>query len=389
MDVADFQAASPIESSPASLKRGATVSSSPPTKKPNLSWKRRKEELLKLRSDSEALQTQLLFLKLRRTHAMMLRAGVGLSEEQKRWKDAAESEKLKCQSAQDENTELKDQLQRCFKACRDLQSVVAVAGAKQRDLVEANRFGAQVLRAELRDGHLLQPRSAVLIALENRLNVRHSELEYLFHQARDSILGPDVDQVNVHREGADGALAAVEFKRNQLIPFDAKTAFRAIWKVMRLGAMPDDQNASVYQRSNDTLVSQGCDMRALPGGGTVVVRVTSMFKRVVIPGGLVVLIELTTEWRVRPARATAWTHKTQDSGWALVHPNAPRPGTSKLQLSVRLRTHEPAAAPSEQKAPTLLTPVVSDVVIPSFGEILRVRLQLVENALLDLALVDK
>ncbi|KAG6618861.1 50S ribosomal protein L1 [Phytophthora cinnamomi] len=384
MDVADFQAGSPIESSSATLKRATDMSSSPPAKKPNLSWKRRKEELLTLRSESEALQTRLMFLKLRRTHAKLLKAGVGLSDEQKRWRDAAESEKRKCRSAQEDNTQLKDQLHRCFKACHDLHMVVAVAGVKQRDLVVANPFVARLLRAELRNGHLLQPSSAVLINLDNRLNARYSELEYLFHHARESILGPDVDQVNVHREGVDGTLAAVEFKRNQFMPFDADKAFRAIWKVMLLGVMPEDENASVFKHSDDTIVSQGCDMRALQGGGTVEVRVTFMVKRVVIPGGFVALIESTSEWRACPAQAKAWTHTTQDSGWALVHPNAPQPGTCQLQLAIRLRTHEPAAA-GEKNAPTLLTRVVGDVVIPSFRDILRSRQQLVENVLLDAA----
>ncbi|EGZ08926.1 hypothetical protein PHYSODRAFT_524171 [Phytophthora sojae] len=350
MDVADFQAASPIELDIAALKRAVEMSPSPPAKKPNLSWKRRKDELLKLRSESEALQTRLMFLKLRKTHAMLLRAGVGLSDEQRHWKNAAESEKRKYQSSKDENTQLKDQLHRCFKACRDLHTVVSVAGVKQRDLVVANPFAARVLRAELRNGHLLQPSSAVLINLETRLNARHSELEYLFHHARESILGPDGDQVTVLREGVDGTSPAVEFRRNQSMPFDATQAFRAIWKVMHMGVIPEDQTVSVIQRTKDTLVSQGHDMRELPDGGSVNVRVT------------------------------AWTHMTHDSGWALVHPNVLRPGTCQFQLSLRLRTH---AAPSEQNGPTLLTPVVSNVVIPSFREMLRARHQLVENALLD------
>lgn len=147
-----------------------------------------------------------------------------------------------------------------------------------------------------------------------------------------------------------------------------------------MGVIPEDQTVSVIQRTKDTLVSQGHDMRELPDGGSVNVRVTVVVRRVVIPGGFVALIESTTKWKARPANAKAWTHMTHDSGWALVHPNVLRPGTCQFQLSLRLRTH---AAPSEQNGPTLLTPVVSNVVIPSFREMLRARHQLVENALLD------
>lgn len=378
MDVADFQTGSPII---ATLKRTASISiaSVPPAKKPNLSWKRRKEELLRLRAETQALETRAMFLKLRRPQATMLKAGVGLSEEQKRWRDAAVSEKQKCQSAQDENTQLKDKLESCYKACNDLQTVLAVAGIKQHNLVVANTYSAKALQAEMRSEHILQLSPTVLTSLENRVNESLSELEYLFNEARESVFGPDIDQVNVRREGVAGTSAMMEFKRNRIMPFDAAKTSSVIWGVMHLGVIPDEHCVRVSKRPDDILASQGCEMQPLEGGDTVDLRVSCVMKRVVVPGGFVVLFESTTEWRARPVQAKAWTHVTRDSGWALIYPDGPRPGTCRIQLAVRVRTD----TADEQNGPTLLTPTVSNVVIPSFREGLNSRHQLVENALLD------
>ncbi|ETN20289.1 hypothetical protein PPTG_03325 [Phytophthora nicotianae INRA-310] len=368
------EADSPILSSISTAKQPPAMTA----KKPNLSWKRRKDELHRLRAEAQALETRVIFLKLQKTQDTLWKAGVGLSEEQKLLREAAANEKQQCQSAREENTQLKGRLERCYKACHDLQTVLSVAGIKQHNLIVANTFAAKALQAEQRSQRLLQLSSDVLTSLANRVNDRLTELDYIIENIRASMFGPDVDQVNVHREGDEGTSASVEFKRNRMMPFDADNTSRVIWDVMHLGVIPDEHCARVIKQSHDTLLSQGCETQALAGGGTVDLVVSCLMKRVLVPGGFIMLIESTTEWQARPAQAKAWTHVTRDSGWALVHPNEERPGTCQVQLAVRLRTED-----TEQNGPTLLTPVVCDVVIPSFGEVLSSRHQLVENALLD------
>ncbi|ETM41419.1 hypothetical protein L914_12800 [Phytophthora nicotianae] len=368
------EADSPILSSISTAKQPPAMTA----KKPNLSWKRRKDELHRLRAEAQALETRVIFLKLQKTQDTLWKAGVGLSEEQKLLREAAANEKQQCQSAREENTQLKGRLERCYKACHDLQTVLSVAGIKQHNLIVANTFAAKALQAEQRSQRLLQLSSDVLTSLANRVNDRLTELDYIIENIRASMFGPDVDQVNVHREGDEGTSASVEFKRNRMMPFDADNTSRVIWDVMHLGVIPDEHCARVIKQSHDTLLSQGCETQALAGGGTVDLVVSCLMKRVLVPGGFIMLIESTTEWQARPAQAKAWTHVTRDSGWALVHPNEERPGTCQVQLAVRLRTED-----TEQNGLTLLTPVVCDVVIPSFGEVLSSRHQLVENALLD------
>ncbi|GMF27177.1 unnamed protein product [Phytophthora lilii] len=378
MDVADFLSGSPLESSPARLKRHIAMPPLPPPKKPNLSWKRRKDELHRLRAETQALETRLTFLKLKRTRYIMMKAGVGLSAERKRWRDAVESEKRRCKAAREENKQLKDKLESCFKASHDLQTVVAVAGRQQHNMLMANTLAAASLQAKMRAEQLLQLRSDVLIGLENRMNKRLAKLECRFRDARACIGSPDIDQVNVHREGVEGSSAAVDFKRNRFIPFDAGRTSCVIWNIMLSGVIPDNQCIRVTKLSDDTLVSQGSHVVPLKSGGTLDLRVTCMMKRVVFRGGFIALIESTSEWQARPCQAKAWTHVTKDSGWALVLPTGPQSATCQLQLAVRIQTDV-----SDENTPSLLTPSVSDVVIPSFREILSSRHQLVENALFD------
>ncbi|POM62793.1 hypothetical protein PHPALM_27998 [Phytophthora palmivora] len=377
MDIADFQATSPFESNTTPHKR--TVEMLPHVKRPNLSWKRRKEELHRLRAESQALETHVTFLKLRRTQMTLMNAGVGLSEEQKRWRDAAAREKQSCQTSRDENKLLNDKLESCIRTCNDLRTVLSVVDIKQQHLIVANAFAAKTLQTEKR----LQLSSTALFSLENRINERHCELEYYFNHIQSTIPGRDVDQVTVHREGVEGTSATLEFKRKRLIPFNADITSREIWNTMHLGVFPADHSLQVSKCSDDTLASQGCETHPLECGGTVDLRVTCLMKRVVIPGGCVMLIESTTEWRARPVQAKAWSHVTTDSGWALVRPNGPRPDTCQLQFAIRLRTEDP----NEQNAVTLLTPTVSDVVVPFFSDLLNTRQQLVENALSPEALV--
>ncbi|KAG1712614.1 hypothetical protein DVH05_000356 [Phytophthora capsici] len=374
MDVVDFASESPLLSSSSSLKQPTSMTLQPSKKKPNLSWKRRKEELHRLRAEAQALETHVLFLKLRRTQDTLLKAGVGLSDDQKQLREDAMSEKQKCRSAQEENTQLKDRLERCYRACHDLQTVLSMAGIKQHNLIVANTFAAKALQAQQQNQSLLQLNSTILT---NRLHERLAELDYFIQDIRRSMAGPDIDEVNVHREGFEGTFASVEFKRNRLLPFDVEETSRVIWNVMRLGVVPGDC-AHVTKCSEDTLISQGRETQRLSCGGTVDLRVSCVMKRIIIAGGFIVLIESTTEWQARPAQAKAWTHVTRDSGWAVVQPAGARPGTCQVQVAVHLRTED-----TEENGPTLLTPVVSDVVIPMFGEVLSARHQLVENALLD------
>ncbi|KAL3670800.1 hypothetical protein V7S43_003986 [Phytophthora oleae] len=376
MDVADFASGSPQLSSSSILKRPASMTLLPTAKKNNLSWKRRKEELHRLRAETQALETRVMFLKLQKTQDTLMKAGVGLSEEQKQLREDAVSERQKCQSAKEENTQLKDRLERCYKACHDLQTVLSVAGIKQYNLIVANNFAVKALQAQRNQS--VQLSSTVLSNLQNRVHERLVELDDFIYDIRASMTGPDIDEVNVHREGFEGTFASVEFKRNRLVPFDAETTSRVIWNVMHLGVVPDEDRAYVTKCSQDTLISQGCETQPLSCGGTVDLRVSSLMKRMIVSGGFIVLIESTTEWQARPAQAKAWTHVTRDSGWAVVQPNETRPDTCQIQLAVRLRTED-----TEENGPTLLTPVVSDVVIPLFGEVLNARYQLVENALLD------
>ncbi|KAL4165662.1 hypothetical protein KRP22_014372 [Phytophthora ramorum] len=381
MDTPDFEpTALEYASHSPPHKQRAEMPPQLPAKKPNLSWRRRKDEIQRLRAETQALETHRMFLQMRRTHDAILHAG--LSEGQRRWKDAAEVEKRRCELARDENAQLKDKLQSCVRACNDLQTVLYVAGTHQSKALLANTLAGRALQTELSTGHHQLLNSDVINVLESRLNEKQAELDALCHAALVSAARTDTDDVHVRRKGVEGASAMVEFTRDRLLPFDIDHTSRVFWGVMNLGVMPDGRSVRVTRHADDIVASQGCESFQLECGGSVELRLCCLMKRVVLPGGgFVVLIESTTEWIARPSRAKWWTHVTQDSGSALVQPCGLKLGTCRFQIGMRLQTQDPAASLQS----TLLTPSVSDIVIPSVRKVISSQHQLLENALLDSA----
>jgi hypothetical protein len=177
VDVSDLLGASQYKCSTKRSKREAEM---PPAKKPNVSWKRRKEELQRLR----ALETRMMFLQLRSIHKAALGADAGTSEGQRRWKKKAHTEKQRCQAARDENVYLKDKLQRCVRASNNLQTVIYTAATRQRKDLVAKTLAARALRAELKSSQRWN--AGVTSLLESRMAERLQQLAHLVDQARVS-----------------------------------------------------------------------------------------------------------------------------------------------------------------------------------------------------------
>ncbi|KAG7375122.1 hypothetical protein PHYPSEUDO_003617, partial [Phytophthora pseudosyringae] len=73
----DHLPASPSDNKPATRKtreNRTTDTSAQPSKSPKPAWKRRKEELQRLRLETKALQGQVAFLRLRETHDKLFEA---------------------------------------------------------------------------------------------------------------------------------------------------------------------------------------------------------------------------------------------------------------------------------------------------------------------------
>ncbi|EGZ08927.1 hypothetical protein PHYSODRAFT_288652 [Phytophthora sojae] len=110
-------------------------------KSANVWWKRKKNELEKLRAESKARETQLTLLQ---TGELETNA-IELSQDQPSWKDAAEVEKQRCQVAQTENERLKMRIKGCLQICGSLQSALSLADTSH---CEMETLVAWALQAE-------------------------------------------------------------------------------------------------------------------------------------------------------------------------------------------------------------------------------------------------
>ncbi|KAJ8561649.1 hypothetical protein ON010_g8032 [Phytophthora cinnamomi] len=377
MDVSDFHAET-LKCENPSLESAS--STKPRPKRPRESWKRRKEDLQKLRAEVQTLQTYKVFLESQL--GVKKKEDDIASENQQRWQHAAEQEKQWCQRSNDYNARLKKKLERCVRACAGIRAVLEATSANQRILLSFRMLQAE---SRLECCHKKTLTSQVFQVLESRVDRRYEELGLICHDAGTRIVTSDVDQVVVRRGGMKQKATALEFNRTHLLPFPIDVACDTVWNVVKLGVISNERCARVHIRSEDILVSQGCFTQPLEDGGSVKMRSQCFMKRVVVPEGCIFFVEAITEWMARPFRSEQWSHVTRDYGWAAVLPVATMPGVCQLQSVMRLQSSECMKNdPRDQLASSLLfSPELSDVMIPTFRSILNSRFQLVDNALLD------
>ncbi|KAL3670801.1 hypothetical protein V7S43_003987 [Phytophthora oleae] len=375
IDVADVQ----CEATNRSTKRQKRRAEQSPASKPSPSWKRRKEELERLRVESHALGMHLAFLGLARTHNAMMNAAFGVSQVQLKWAIAAKTEKQQCQEARKENNRLKEKLRQCTQVCASL-----------RELLTQNSSFAGLLRANYQ---FPVPSIFELEMLESKVDARLDKLELIIKETLVQTPKTDTDQVQVHRTSETDATEVLELKGARLIPFDANKTSETMWSVMKLGVASDANCIRISKSSKTTRASEGCLTETLECGGSVKIRTRCVMKRVPIPDGFLMLVEAITEWLARPNCSNEWRHVTQDSGWAVVYPvhvvsDGSTPRVCQVKTSLCLQTSDIAdiVPKSYSSTPSLLSRAVSGVVVPSFRKILSSRSQLMDNRLLDSSL---
>ncbi|KAK1935564.1 hypothetical protein P3T76_010259 [Phytophthora citrophthora] len=372
IDVADMQFES-IKRSTKSKKRCAETS---PVSNSRPSWKRRKEQLERLRVEAKTLGMHVAFLSLARTHNAMMNAAFGVSQDQLKWAIALKTEKRQCQEAKEENERLKAKLQHCTQVCASLRVLLTQNSSNIGlpraiyELPALNIFGLDML--------------------ESKVDERLGKLEAIIRETLVHTPETDTDRVQVHRMNNTEDAGMLELKRTRLIPFDAKETSETMWSIMKLGVASDENSIRITKSSKSTRASEGCLTESLECGGSVKIRTRCVMRRVPIPDGFLVLIEAVTEWLARPKHLNEWRHVTRDSGWAAVYPvhvasDGPTPRVCQIKTSLCLQTND-CADIEPGITPSLLSRAVSDVVVPSFRKILSSRNQLLDNRLLDSSL---
>lgn len=359
-----------------------------PRKRRSTSWLRRKQELTALRSESEALETQVTFLQLQQTAKMcqQLQPAV-LTEDQEMWKSVAAIAKQECQAAKDENARLKNELEMYTRTSEMLQSQVAQANYQQQELLDSKSGFVNAIRVGIvMTRHLSFENAEIFNMLEGKMGARLHQLDTIIRDALQPI--KEGEQIQICREEGKEAAAAVEFKHARLLPFGQDTTASTIWEIIELGGLVTNQHFQVTKQSPDVvgMASRFTVPLDRASSSTVSVDVHAVAKRFRAPSGMVVLVESHSEWSMNHPTAPTWKQTTEEAGYVVVNEHPLQADGSQRACQLRTAMKLKPDAPDSNscaKAPTTFTGCVGDIVIPSFREILSSHHQSVENFLLD------
>ncbi|KAG2790076.1 hypothetical protein PC129_g7039 [Phytophthora cactorum] len=380
-------------SEPLSTSSKSEVSTNPlPRKRRSSSWLRRKQELLALRNESETLGTKLALLEAQQAHSVLEPRPQSLTEGQELWKSVASIARQECQSSQEENIRLKNELQMYARASEMLQTQLIQANLRQQE----QHYSKTAFENAVRVGIIMSRRlylddSGIFDMLESKVGDRFFELDVIVNAAHQPVLEGAYEHVQVCREDGRDAAATVEFKHTRLLPFGHDTTAKTIWEIIELGGLITDRHFRVAKRSNDVVgMASRFTIPLDPGNcNTVNVDVHAVAKRFTGPVGMVVLVESRSEWSIDHSTASGWKQITEEAGWVAVNEHPQQSEGAKhhacqLQTTMKLR---PNASDVDGCGSTstrqTFTGNIGDVVIPSFREIMSSHHQSVENFLLD------
>ncbi|KAJ8539069.1 hypothetical protein ON010_g12803 [Phytophthora cinnamomi] len=356
-------------------------------KRRSTSWLRRKQELTALRSESEALETQVALLQIQQTTKLC--QPTILTEGQDMWKSIATIARQECQTAQNENERLKNELQMHARVSEMLQSQIVNANSRQQELLDSKTGFVNAVRVGIiMSRHLNFENNEIFSMLENKMDARHHELDSIIREALRPVEEGVSEQIQVCRDDGMEAAAAVEFKHARLLPFGQDVTAGTIWEIIELGGLVTSQRLHVIKQSPNVvgITSRFTIPLDRTNNSTVNVDVHAVAKRFPAPAGVIVLLESHSEWSMNHPTAPTWKQTTEEAGWVAVneHPfqaNGPQ-RACQLRTIMKLKP-EVLGGNSSSKTPTSFSGCVGDVVIPSFREILSSHHQSVENFLLD------
>ncbi|KAE8993786.1 hypothetical protein PR001_g20579 [Phytophthora rubi] len=357
-----------------------------PRKRRSTSWLRRKQELTALRSESEALETHVTFLKIQQTAKLCQPQPAVLTADQEMWKSVAAIARQECQVAQNENARLKNELEMYTRASNTLQLQTVQANLQQQELLDSKSGFVNAVRVGIvMSRHLNIENSDIFNRLESRMGARLHELDTVIREALQPIKGGISEQIQICRENGMEATAAVEYKHARLLPFGQNVTANTIWEIIELGGLTTSQHFHVTKQSQDVvgMASRFTIPLDRASSSTVSVDVHAVVKRFLAPAGMVVLVESHSEWSMNHPTAPAWKQTTEEAGWVVVNGHPLQ--ADGIQRACQLRTTMKLVpeTSSSSKAPTTFTGCVGDVVIPSFREIMSSHHQSIENFLLD------
>ncbi|KAK1935556.1 hypothetical protein P3T76_010251 [Phytophthora citrophthora] len=208
------------------------------TRKKKHSWLRRREELHRLRQETQAMETRVVFLRLQRQNRQ---ASCGFQQKRK---EATTTEQQQLKKAQQENSELKNKV-RASAASRRTASCLSSDVSSAANPIQA------AIEEPLPVAFRIDSESAgIFTTLEAIVDRRFQDLQSILDKLQ--LKSTAVDDVEVHISNGDsGTKAAMEYKCVQVLPFDNVVASKTVWSLVEVCNNPQ-KLSQVVQRSENT-----------------------------------------------------------------------------------------------------------------------------------------
>ncbi|KAG2906906.1 hypothetical protein PC114_g10977 [Phytophthora cactorum] len=308
-------------------------------KKKNQTWLRRKEELNRLRQQTEQMETHIAFLLLKREKRWRLPLD---SVKEMQWK-AAERKLL--QNVLRENAILKSQVPAQIQVLTGLQAAVS-----------AVRTPPSPPRATVK-GQQLQINTSIFSMLETRVDQRFQ------------------DGGGRHK-CCDGVQSV------QVLPLDDVAASIAIWNIIDVGRMPQ-KVSQIVRRSEDTYVVKSCFLLRRDQDTYLLAHADSVMKRHTVPEGRIMLGESTTKWPAYRGDSKLWTHESRESVRFVIRRCPLGPSGLLQQFGCQLNAPGGRSKTAKQEMSSETSPSLHVIVMPLYREIIDSQRQFLENWLWD------
>ncbi|KAG3095991.1 hypothetical protein PC129_g7028 [Phytophthora cactorum] len=377
MDALDHHLSKPAASGPSGppMKRKLDVSTAHPNqnctepkKKKQPSWLKRKQELEALRQQTQAMETRVIYLEMKKSSPDVGLNAVCLQKV----KTSALVEKQRRVAAQSENARLRAKLQFYTRQCDAFHMAMAAGGYQQKELL---RVLSGTLRFEMGAGRQLRFCSVqVYDVMERRLDARFHELEYAYRVMQQPMTSTDTETINDER-------GAVEFTRLELLPFEEKAISTTMWSFIEEGRFPDGEHSIVSRRSVDSLAVNTRVAVQIDCGSVVTIDTHGVIKRFVTRQGYAVMMEGYSEWTVDSPASGMWHHTTREGGCFVMREYSVAPGISQARSLLCLYPGENTE--TAQCFSPSISNSIREVVIPSYRQLLKSRHQFLQNALFD------
>ncbi|KAG1712608.1 hypothetical protein DVH05_000350 [Phytophthora capsici] len=336
------------------------------------SWQRRKEELHRLRQETQAMETRVVFLRLQRQNRQ---TSCGF---QQKWKGVIATEQQQLKRAQQENSELKEKA-RAYKQLLDALQA-AVTGVRQ---VASIIRPANPIQAAIEESVVLRIDSEsarTFSTLETIVDHRFQDLQSILNNFH--LKSTAVDDVEVHIFNGDGGTkTSMEYKCVQVLPFDNVVASEAVWNLV--GVCNRQKLSQVVRRSENTYSTRSRIKLHLDQDTMLFAHVCTVIKRHAVREGIVMLGESSTNWSAFRGDSKLWSHESRESGLFTVRRFPLEAGVSTDSKTCQGCQFSAQVYSEATKLENSGIPSTHAIVLPLYRELLDAQRQFLENQLWD------